>query len=293
MKVKFISGDEFTFDLEDNTILEIKKKIAEYKESSIENIKLIYMGKILKDDETFEMHKLNKDSVLTSVIKKNTTSSTGQQNTEQQNTTPSTGQQNTTQSTGQQNTEQQSTEQQNTEQQNIPFNNMFNQNPEMRDMIVNLTIQRMGIDDNHPFYNILVNNLNTMLQNPEMLQQMFSQGMAINQNPELFQNMFNQDQGTIPNFDMNMLNQMMQSVHLPNMQSSSPQSAFPQSDLPQNSSQSNETPVLEVNVDELRNKFPNELEEVKNMGFEDEELILKTLAQSHGSVVITINKLLG
>ena len=34
-------------------------------------------------------------------------------------------------------------------------------------------------------------------------------------------------------------------------------------------------------------------QEVKNMGFEDEELILKTLAQSHGSVVITINKLLG
>ena len=28
------------------------------------------------------------------------------------------------------------------------------------------------------------------------------------------------------------------------------------------------------------------------MGFDDEELILSTLEQSHGSVVITINKLL-
>ncbi len=28
------------------------------------------------------------------------------------------------------------------------------------------------------------------------------------------------------------------------------------------------------------------------MGFDDEDFLLKTLAQSHGSVVITINKLL-
>ena len=87
-------------------------------------------------------------------------------------------------------------------------------------------------------------------------------------------------------------------------QSASHQSASHQSESQQSESQQsesqyddnsqlNETSVIEVNLDELRDKYPNELEEVKNMGFEDEELILKTLAQSHGSVVITINKLLG
>ena len=48
----------------------------------------------------------------------------------------------------------------------------------------------------------------------------------------------------------------------------------------------------EINFNELREKYSSQLEEVKNMGFDDEELILKTLDQSHGSVVISINKLL-
>jgi hypothetical protein len=48
----------------------------------------------------------------------------------------------------------------------------------------------------------------------------------------------------------------------------------------------------EINFNELKEKYTSQLEEIKNMGFDDEELILKTLDQSHGSVVISINKLL-
>ena len=70
MKVKFISGDEITFDLQENTIIEIRNKIAEYKNSVLENVRLIYMGKVLKDEDTFEMHKLTLESVLTAVVKK-------------------------------------------------------------------------------------------------------------------------------------------------------------------------------------------------------------------------------
>ena len=71
MKVKFINGNEITFDLEENTILEVKKKVADHKDSSPENVKLIYMGKVLNENDTFEMHKLTPDSVLTAVVKKN------------------------------------------------------------------------------------------------------------------------------------------------------------------------------------------------------------------------------
>ncbi len=70
MKVKFISGEEITIDLEENTIVEIKNKIAEHKDSVLENVRLIYMGKVLKDEDTFEMHKLTQESVLTAVVKK-------------------------------------------------------------------------------------------------------------------------------------------------------------------------------------------------------------------------------
>lgn len=47
-----------------------------------------------------------------------------------------------------------------------------------------------------------------------------------------------------------------------------------------------------LDFDELRKKYVSQLNEIKTMGFEDENNILKKLALSRGSVSITINKLL-
>ena len=47
-----------------------------------------------------------------------------------------------------------------------------------------------------------------------------------------------------------------------------------------------------LDFDELRKKYVAQLNEIKAMGFEDENKILKKLALSRGSVSITINKLL-
>ena len=44
--------------------------------------------------------------------------------------------------------------------------------------------------------------------------------------------------------------------------------------------------------DQLKETYKDKIETIQNMGFDNEELILKTLSQSHGSVVISINKLL-
>jgi len=285
MKVKFISGNEITFDLEENTILEVKKKVADYKDSSPENVKLIYMGKVLNENDTFEMHKLTPDSVLTAVVKKTTTTTTHVP-------TPATALDPTPTGapTG---TVAPNIEHNNTTS-DIPFNifnnqnpgsnnfSMFNtmlENPEMRNSLINLSLQRMGLPNDHPFRSMLENNLNLLSQNPNMINQMM--------------------QGN--NMDPNMINQMMQGLNMINpMNSDNLQDLhMPSSQQDQNSTSgppvtqtNNNTLEPEVNLEELRSKYMSELEEVKNMGFEDEELILKTLAQSHGSVVITINKLL-
>ena len=327
MKVKFISGNEITFDLEENTILEVKKKVADYKDSSPENVKLIYMGKVLNENDTFEMHKLTPDSVLTAVVKKTTTTTTHVP-------TPATALDPTPTGapTG---TVAPNIEHNNTTS-DIPFNifnnqnpgsnnfSMFNtmlENPEMRNSLINLSLQRMGLPNDHPFRSMLENNLNLLSQNPNMINQMM-QGNNMdpnminqmmqgnNMDPNMINQMMqgnNMDTNMINqmmqgnNMDPNMINQMMQGLNMINpMNSDNLQDLhMPSSQQDQNSTSgppvtqtNNNTLEPEVNLEELRSKYMSELEEVKNMGFEDEELILKTLAQSHGSVVITINKLL-
>ena len=320
MKVKFISGDEITFDLQENTIIEIRNKIAEYKNSVLENVRLIYMGKVLKDEDTFEMHKLTLESVLTAVVKKTVLKKEDTPQTEHippsepispsepiphtSSTTPSTEQNNPTAGTPFNN--------QNTE---SIFTSMFG-NPEMRNTLINLSLQRMGLPNDHPFRSMLENNLNVLNQNPNMINPMM-QGM--NADPNMINQMM-QGMTADPNMinqmmqgmtaDPNMINQMMQGhgINMPNPTNMPDLNMQNPTNMQQSTDNIFEPPVTqttennlstglsvplepEVNLEELRSKYSSELEEIKNMGFEDEDMVLKTLAQSHGSVVITINKL--
>ena len=45
------------------------------------------------------------------------------------------------------------------------------------------------------------------------------------------------------------------------------------------------------NINELKEKYAEQIEQIKNMGFEDENKIIEVLAQSSGSVSIALNKL--
>ena len=47
-----------------------------------------------------------------------------------------------------------------------------------------------------------------------------------------------------------------------------------------------------INMDELREKYSDQIEQIKNMGFSDENEIINVLNQSSGSVSIALNKLL-
>ena len=309
MKVKFINGSDIILELNENTIVEVKKLIADKREVLVENIKLIYMGKVLKDDDTFDMHKITPDSVLTSVIKKVSSKPIVPNTTTAAETLP----------TGA-----------------LPTGalpNLFNlpsdlsgitsmfDNPVIKDMILNMTLQRLGLPNDHPFRNILENNISMLIQDPNTLNEVMQNNMMSSLGQNMDPNMINQMMsGLGQNIDPNMINQMMsglgQNMENLNIPTASPPFETPNltnSNIPTPSSTASppfETPDLinsntndsssisvpdmpmgETNIDELREKYPTELEEIKNMGFDDEELILRTLAQSHGSVVITINKL--
>ena len=186
----------------------------------------------------------------------------------------------------------------------------------MRNTLINLSLQRMGLPNDHPFRSMLENNLNVLNQNPNMINPMM-QGM--NADPNMINQMM-QGMTADPNMinqmmqgmtaDPNMINQMMQGhgINMPNPTNMPDLNMQNPTNMQQSTDNIFEPPVTqttennlstglsvplepEVNLEELRSKYSSELEEIKNMGFEDEDMVLKTLAQSHGSVVITINKL--
>ena len=160
-----------------------------------------------------------------------------------------------------------------------------------------------------------------LIQDPKTLNEVMQNNMMSSLGQNMDPNMINQMMsGLGQNIDPNMINQMMSGLgqnmenlniptasppfETPNLtnsniptSSSTPSPAFETPDLTNSNTNDPlsisvpDMPMGETNIDELREKYPTELEEIKNMGFDDEELILRTLAQSHGSVVITINKL--
>ena len=329
MKVKFINGSDIILELNENTIVEVKKLIADKREVLVENIKLIYMGKVLKDDDTFDMHKITPDSVLTSVIKKVSSKPIVPNTTTAAETLPTGALPTGALPTGALPTGALPTGA-------LPTGalpNLFNlpsdlsgitsmfDNPVIKDMILNMTLQRLGLPNDHPFRNILENNISMLIQDPNTLNEVMQNNMMSSLGQNMDPNMINQMMsGLGQNIDPNMINQMMsglgQNMENLNIPTASPPFETPNltnSNIPTPSSTASppfETPDLinsntndsssisvpdmpmgETNIDELREKYPTELEEIKNMGFDDEELILRTLAQSHGSVVITINKL--
>jgi len=334
MKVKFINGSDIILELNENTIVEVKKLIADKREVLVENIKLIYMGKVLKDDDTFDMHKITPDSVLTSVIKKVSSKPIVPNTTTAAETLPTGALPTGALPTGALPTGALPTGALPTGA--LPTGalpNLFNlpsdlsgitsmfDNPVIKDMILNMTLQRLGLPNDHPFRNILENNISMLIQDPNTLNEVMQNNMMSSLGQNMDPNMINQMMsGLGQNIDPNMINQMMsglgQNMENLNIPTASPPFETPNltnSNIPTPSSTASppfETPDLinsntndsssisvpdmpmgETNIDELREKYPTELEEIKNMGFDDEELILRTLAQSHGSVVITINKL--
>jgi len=280
IKVKFINGNDNFYDSNEVDILNLKKLIANDRDTSTDNIKLIYRGKILKNEESLEQHKIDESSTLHCVVRKSNLNSNATQSNLNSNAT-NTAQPNLNDSLVDLNNNLNNTISNafnsgsnlnnlfsniNLSENNIPniedpnilnqINTMY-QIPQFRELIISNTLNRMNLPIDSPYRHVIESNITNLLQNPQMAGQIINNFNNLNQNN-----------------NYSSLNQNLQTTNETDNE---------------NSIVNNEP---EFNFNELKEKYTSELEEIKNMGFEDEALILKTLDQSQGSVVISINKLL-
>ena len=66
--IRFLSEDDFELNLVSNKIVDIKELIANEKNTSIKNIKLIFMGKILKNEDLIEEYKIAHDNKMWATV---------------------------------------------------------------------------------------------------------------------------------------------------------------------------------------------------------------------------------
>ena len=308
IKVKFLDGNDIHIEIDTNNILELKKLIADNKDILDKNIKLIYRGKVLKNEDTFEIHKIDENSTLHCVVRKisntqNNTFACNQEdgsnlvsnqdtsnniplnNISSSNAGPNITNfqhlfQNMNLSNPNPNPNPNPTDFQNLLQNiNSPntieqINSMY-QIPQFRELVISNTLNRMNLPIDSPFRHVIENNISTLLQNPQMTSQIIGNINNLNNNE-------NSNNENSNNENNNILNSFMESLN--NLDSIAEEQS-----INENNQTSQDTTI---NLEELKEKYSGELEEIKNMGFDNEELILKTLDQSQGSVVISINKLL-
>lgn len=292
--IRFLSEDDFELNLVSNKIVDIKELIANEKNTSIKNIKLIFMGKILKNEDLIEEYKIIEGSKLHCVIKKS------EQNTENNNT-PENG--TTSQPT------------------NSPYNS------QMRELIINLTLQNLNLPSDSPMRHVLnqvlesdgfsnltpssdfLNNINSTEQ---INFQDYYNNFLNNSNQQMFSNLFNTYQNSI-NSNQNNSTNTEQNTTVDNQTSEEiTDNVFNNCEnlttvtIPDNVTQINNLNLDEVEentndeieevidierIEELKNKYSEELENIRAMGFNDDSKILDLLDESHGSVSIALNKL--
>ena len=68
IKIKFMNSESKIYDFDGTTITELRKVI---EDDMNKKIKLVFAGKILKDGETIEQHKISDNTTIIGVISKN------------------------------------------------------------------------------------------------------------------------------------------------------------------------------------------------------------------------------
>ena len=281
IKVKFINGNDIFYDSNEADILSLKKLIANDRDTSIDNIKLIYRGKILKNEESLEQHKIDENSTLHCVVKKSNLNSTNTNLSNLNNNSTNTNLSNLNNNSTDTSPSNLNNTILNAFSSGSNLNNLFSnlnlsdinntnlqdpnlinqintmyQIPQFRELIISNTLNRMNLPIDSPYRHVIETHISTLLQSPQMTNQIINNFNNLNQN----------------------------NINTPLNQNLQVNDTNDDSSITDNNN--------EINFNELKEKYTSQLDEIKNMGFDDEELILKTLDQSHGSVVISINKLL-
>lgn len=344
LKIKFMSSDTIDLDFEsDNpTIIDVKNKLSEIKNTEISTIKLIFSGKILDDDKDLKYYKIDESHQIICMIRKNPPQTQAQTQPSPQTESvqnqqvplninhppPLQGMQgmqgfNLPNMAGlglggmptpeQFNSVQNmygsggmpSPEQINTLQsmfQNPQMSQMMGsimENPQMKEMMINMTLQRMNIPLDSPMRSLYENMITSFFNNPT--QNLNAINQMQNSNPELF-NMINNmtptninqnmpsNPPTIPQVQPSTIPSTSHPSTIPPVQPSTIPSTIPTTTSDTPSTNTSTQPTL--NIEEIKEKYSDQIEEIKMMGFEDESKIIEAIAQSYGSVSIALNKLL-
>lgn len=171
-------------------------------------------------------------------------------------------------------------------------------NPEMMNMVTNMmsnpaTLQQM-INSNPMLKSLVENNpmMQQIFNNPEALRAMMNPDM-LRQAMAMMQGMGGNNGGNnfgFPNMDMNTINQMAQNLGM----------GFGNVPLNYNAGANNNSnpnpnpipPQNEPSNIDYKEKYKNELETLKNMGFDNEEKNLNALKACQGNVNFAVEKLL-
>lgn len=313
---------DLVLESENPTVLDVKQKISEVKDTKDSVIKLIFSGKVLDDNKDMQFYKIDETQQIICMIRKNTNSNQSnpipipeplpqtQQvplNINPPNNTPNNTPNlnfgslpNMANLSGMPNLnampspeEMQSLQGlfQNPQMSQMMGNMM--QNPQMREMMLNSTLQRLNIPPDSPMRSFYENALTSFFNNPDQYLSMMAQmpnmqGMQ-GMNPNAFANMMNgmgppQPQ---PHQPPPVQTQPSPPVPTPN-DSAEPTNTEQESNVPITTP----TPQPSLNTDEIKQKYSEQIEEIKMMGFDDESKIIEAIAQSYGSVSIALNKLL-
>lgn len=327
LKVKFMSSEtiELEIDSLDKTVLNLKEKIAELKESSTDLIRLIFSGKILEDSKSLESYKIEEGlTVICLITKKKIKEQVSNQDQTNNNSTNNLNQETSSESTSfdqmsgampsampfampggipgampgampsampfampggipgamPQMDSPEGIQMLRTMLENPQMNQMMQtlmQNPQMKDYLINSTLQNMNIPQDSPMRPYYENMLGSLFSNPQQYFGMLESLVQMQQTSH------------ISNSNDANLNNMMDSLNITPNENITEENNVQNNDevINENLTESN----IEVDNNELREKYAEQIQQIKNMGFEDEDKIIEVLAQSSGSVSIAINKL--
>ena len=308
INIKFLDGNILNLDIEKNKIYDIKNEISVIKDIDIHKIKLIFGGKILKNEETIDYHKIYDNCTLNCIISKapvNPTVTT--ENTENNNNTndipninpnPFANLFNNIDINNTQTFTNTLFNSNNTTQ----FVNMISNNDQLRNHIIDSSLQRMNLPLNSPLRDFFETNINLLTQTPELLNQFANNNFDPPPYSPLDENIesLNEEVHYENEIEENEIeeNENEESNNYDNeLNETDDEDNEEYDDVNDGEGDDEDDDDSEDDEDDesfyndLKEKYASQFEEVKNMGFEDEELILKTLLQCHGSVTITINKL--
>ena len=297
LKIKFLSSENIEVDFNGKTIDQLKDDIAELKKKNKEYIKIIFAGQVLENDRTLESYKITDNTVIHCLIRNpiaadnqnisstiplsmpNSNHNINNSFSNLNNDLPSS---NNSSGIGMPNNEQMQ-----------QLLTMLIQNPEMKSMLINLTLQSINITQESPMRSNYEQMLNNMFSNPSAFISIFNES-----NTQNMMNMFSNMNVNSFNFPTEMMQNETQEENdetvEENIQSeiqNDLNSEINQQSINDMSTIQNEEKNDEQHNEHLTQKYAEQIQQIKNMGFDDEDRIIEVLSQCSGSVSIALNKL--